>query len=317
MKVVRLVCAALALSFLAGWATSSSACDNHKSTKATAAAASAKASMGAACTAEMAANCTAEMAAVCQAHMKAGSSARASGKSVSAVAASAGADCCAKGAKTSATAASAMGADHCATTKTSATAATAKGGVKATGVSAVFASSAGDHCGTAKVSAVAVGSNGACGVKGAKASAASASACGGHGMASVAAASGHSDCDACVDMADCSGELDAVGAHRQAVRLKNGIMYVYTAASPRSVSAVQAAVARRADRMVRFASAGEKAQLCGECKAFRGSMASGKLNREVVNIEGGSLTLVTSSDPRVVEKIHAMAEDKVAVRVKS
>jgi len=101
------------------------------------------------------------------------------------------------------------------------------------------------------------------------------------------------------------------------VRLKNGIMYVYTADSPRSVNAVQAAVARRVDRLTRFASAGEKAHLCAECKAMRGAMASGKLNREVVNITGGSLTLITSNDPAVVAKIHAMADDKVAARVKS
>ena len=110
-------------------------------------------------------------------------------------------------------------------------------------------------------------------------------------------------------------ELDAAGAHRQIVRLKNGIMYVYTADSPRSVSAVQAAVAHRADRMARLATA-DKAHLCDECKAMRGAMASGKLSREVINIEGGSLTLVTSNDPAVVVKLHAMADDKVATRVK-
>jgi hypothetical protein len=82
------------------------------------------------------------------------------------------------------------------------------------------------------------------------------------------------------------------------------------------VSAVQAAVAHRVDRMARLASAGDKAHLCDECKAMRGAMASGKLNREVINIEGGSLTLVTSSDPSVVAKLHAMADDKVATRVK-
>ena len=45
--------------------------------------------------------------------------------------------------------------------------------------------------------------------------------------------------------------------------------------------------------------------------------SSGKLNREVVNIEGGSLTLLTSTDAKVIEKLHAMSDDKVAVRVKS
>ena len=162
------------------------------------------------------------------------------------------------------------------------------------------------------------GSNGACGVKGAKYSTAAAGQCGGHGMASMAAAGGHADCEACVDMTECNGQLDAAGAHRQAVRLKNGIMYVYTADSPRSVNAVQAAVTRRSERMVHFASAGAKTRLCPECKVMRGAMASGKLNREIVNIEGGALTLITSNDPAVVAKIHAMTDDKVAAaRVKS
>ncbi len=314
MKVARLLCAALALSFIAGWTTPSSACDNHKkAAKATTAAKAVQAdavvasSAGAVCTPEMMAACTPEMIAACKASMAAGGPDLCVGKKASAsaaVAASAGADCCAKGAK---------GA------KVSAAVASSPGYHGAAKTTAAVAAGAGDHCGTAKVSAVAAGAGGACGAKGAKASSAMAagSACGGHGMASVAAVSGHADCDACVDMADCSGALDAAGAHRQAVRLKNGVMYVYTADSPRSVSAVQAAVAQRAERMARFASAGEKTRLCAECKALRGAMASGKLNREVVNIEGGSLTLLTSSDPKVVEKIHAMGDDKVALRVKS
>src|SRR5262245_6085895 len=183
---------------------------------------------------------------------------------------------------------------------------------KASATTAVAASN-GDACcmSGGKTTAVAAGTGtGSCATKGAKTSA---SACNGHGMASMAASSSHADCDACVDMADCSGALDAAGAHRQTVRLKNGIMYVYTADSPRSVSAVQAAVSRRVDRMARLSTSGDRAHLCDECKAMRGAMASGKLSREVVNIEGGSLTLITSSDPKVVAKLHAMADDsKVA-----
>jgi hypothetical protein len=133
----------------------------------------------------------------------------------------------------------------------------------------------------------------------------------------MAATSVHGDCDACLDMSSCSDALDAAGAHRQAVRLKNGVMYVYTADSQRDVSAVQAAVARRGEHMARFASAGENARLCAECKNMRGAMASGKLTREVVNIEGGSLTLITSTDRAVVAKIHAMTDQKVAARTKS
>jgi hypothetical protein len=301
MKVARLVCTALALAVVAGWATSSFACDEHKKAKAsttaaktskeikvdavaaTSGGATSSATTGmAACPAHMAAKCTPEMMAACKAHK------------AKAVAASAGDACCASKATTTAYQASAGTPGQ---------------------VTAVAAGSGGS-CGTGKATAYAAGSGGACGTKSAKTSAMAGGACTGHGMAAMAAVSGHTDCDACTDMVDCSGALDAAGAHRQTVRLKNGIMYVYTADSPRSVSAVQAAVARRVDRMARLASAGDKAHLCAECKSMRGAVASGKLNREVVNIEGGSLTLVTSNDAAVVSKLHALADEKVAVRAK-
>ena len=296
MKVARLDCTALAFSLLVGWTTSSSACDDQKGAKASAAAVTA--AKAATCSPAMAANCTPEMMAACKAKASA-----------------ANGSCDARGTRVSMAFVSANGADHCAMAKASAVTAAAHGtcGARGTSVSAVTAANTPSTATTIYLA----GSNGSCGAKGAKTSTAAAGQCIGHGMASMAAMSVHADCEACVDMADCNGQLDAAGAHRQAVRLKNGIMYVYTADSPRTVSAVQAAVARRADRMMRLASAGEKAHLCAECKAMRGAMASGKLNREVVNIEGGSLTLITSNDPAVVAKIHAMADDKVAARVKS
>ena len=52
---------------------------------------------------------------------------------------------------------------------------------------------------------------------------------------------------------------------------------------------------------------GDRAKLCPECKMVRGAIASGKLTRETVNIEGGCLTLMTSSDPSMVSKLHTMA----------
>ena len=303
MRLARLVCAVLALSMVA-WATASFACDDSKSTGAKASAAStgsgkvsatAASSASGTCSAAMAAKCTPEMAAACKASMAAGGPDLCTGKKASAtaaVAASNGDACC-------------MGQ-----TRATAVAASAHGTCPVTGATAASARGA---C-PSGVSATAAGSS--CAAKGAKVTAANGGQCTGHGMAAMAAASSHADCDACSDMADCSGALDAAGAHRQTVRLKNGIMYVYTADSPRNVSAVQAAVAHRVDRMARLASAGDKAHLCDECKAMRGAMASGKLNREVINIEGGSLTLVTSTDPTVVARLHAMADDKVATRVK-
>jgi hypothetical protein len=298
MKMARLVCAVLALSLIAGSWSRADACDAHKAAaaaKAAKAGAVAAAAKGGACTAEMAAKCTPEMMAACKASMAAGGPDLCLRKSAGATAVTAAA--------TGATGASATpavfaaGSEHCGTAKAAAVTAAAHGA-----------------CAT-KATAVAAGS-GACGVKGKNVTAA-AGHCSGFGMASVAAGSTHPDCEACLDMADCSGALDAAGALRQAVRLKNGVMYVYTADSPRNVSAVQAAVARRSERLIGLAAAGDKARLCAECKAMRGAMASGKLTREVVNIEGGSLTLITSNDASVVARIHAMSDPKVAARVKS
>ncbi len=201
-----------------------------------------------------------------------------------------------------------MSAAQCAAVR-----ATAAGAAcSAKGAAAVTASSEGVCNHDAKSAAAGT----SCGSKGA-AAAMAAGTCSGHGMTTTAARSSHGDCDACLDMAGCEQEIESVGASTQVVPLKNGVMFVYTASSPANVHTVQAAMARRYERMVQFASTGDKAHLCTNCKAMRGAAASGKLSREIVNIEGGCLTLVTSNDPSVVAKIHTMAGITTAARVKS
>ena len=194
-------------------------------------------------------------------------------------------DHCAKGAKgvkaSTASTASTASMDHC-----------AKGakGVKASNTSAASM----DHC--------------AKDAKGASAMAAGSSAtCGGQGMTRVAARGVHADCDACKDMGLCEQEIVAAGGRAQIVPLKNGVMYVYTAGTTAGVRAVQAAVTHRSERMTAISNAAVNSHLCSDCKAMRGAIASGKLNREVVSIEGGCLTLVTSNDPAIVARLHAMA----------
>lgn len=130
--------------------------------------------------------------------------------------------------------------------------------------------------------------------------------CNGKGVTTMAGRAGHSACDACSDMAMCEDELKTVGSQFQVVPLKNGVMYVYTANNSKSVHAVQAAIARRSERINSLVSA-TKANLCPDCKSMRGALASGKLTREVVNVEGGSISLVTSNDPAIVAKLYAMA----------
>jgi hypothetical protein len=216
-----------------------------------------------------------------------------------------------------------------ATTTTAATAASHEGcGVSASTTTAATASTAGAK------SLKTASADGCCSSKSAKSAkatmaAAGSASCGG-AMAGVSAActgqaltmamckDSHAGCDACEDMGTFDAELTGASAAVQVVPIKNGVMFVYTAAAPGKVNALQSAVTRRSEHLQKIVTAGDKASLCGGCKSMRGAMASGKVTREVVNIEGGSLALVTSSDPALVRQIRAMADaGKTAARVKS
>jgi hypothetical protein len=114
-------------------------------------------------------------------------------------------------------------------------------------------------------------------------------------------------CDGCESWMTCSSELESAGASTQVVSLKNGVMYVYIAETPAGTRAVQAAVAQHHERLELQVTAGDKARLCPGCKALRGAAASGKLMHEVLNIDGGCIMVMTSSDPAVVSRIQAEA----------
>jgi len=224
------------------------------------------------------------------------------------------------------TAVTADAKDHCGTSKASAVTADAKGSYsKSTAVTA-------DAKGACSYSKSAVtASNGSCGSGADKASnvtaahegctvgrATMAVAAGWDGNGKVDAvlagsscgvskSTGHTasktGCAICDEYASCDEKLTVAGAVTQVVPLKNGVMFVYTASAENKTHAVQAAVHRRNDRIAEISSAGAEVPLCDGCKSMRGAMASGKLRREVVNIEGGSLTLVTSEDPTVVKAL--------------
>ena len=247
--------------------------------KASAAAASSKSST---CTAAAAAKCTPQMAAACKT-MKA-----------------AGMQGCPHAATSSGASAS-----TCPYHSQGATATTARS------LDAVTISATG---GGASVEAVPIGSGAGC--SHGAATAADAGKCMGHGMAKTADSYQHADCDACADMAFCDGEVKSLGTTVQIVPLKNGVMYVYTAVDPNKVRAVQASMGRRNDRMLSILAAGDKAHLCPSCKAVRGAIASGKMNRELVNIEGGCLTLMTSTDPATLARIYSLAGVKGPLSVK-
>ena len=148
--------------------------------------------------------------------------------------------------------------------------------------------------------------------KGSAASAASMAAagmmCSGHRTAVA------HDCSACEDWAECEHQIETMGARAQVVALKNGAMIVYTADTPADIKALQALVAKRNERMIAALAASSDRKLCDECKQLRGAMASGKLHREVVNVERGCMTLITSNDRAVVQKIRTMTGQPVAMR---
>jgi hypothetical protein len=122
------------------------------------------------------------------------------------------------------------------------------------------------------------------------------------------------ECSACEAWADCDQAVRALGAKMQVVSLKNGAMIVYTAESNADVKALQSLISKRNDKMVSALSASSDKKLCDECKQLRGAMASGKLHREVVNVERGCLTLITSDDRGLVNKIRGMTGQPVAMR---
>jgi hypothetical protein len=120
-------------------------------------------------------------------------------------------------------------------------------------------------------------------------------------------AASRTGCDVCDEYAGCDERLTLAGAVTQVVPLKNGVMFVYTSESPKNAHKIQAAVRHRNDRIVEIVAVDTEVTLCDGCDAMRGAMASGKLHREVVNVEGGSLTLVTSDDPAVVKAIQEVS----------
>jgi undecaprenyl pyrophosphate synthase len=94
-------------------------------------------------------------------------------------------------------------------------------------------------------------------------------------------------------------------------------MIVYTTDAPANVRSLQLSVARHQDRMLAALTSGDDGLLCTDCKSLRGALASGKLSPEVVNVERGCMSLYTSPDPDVVQKIHVLTSAQFAAHVKS
>lgn len=122
------------------------------------------------------------------------------------------------------------------------------------------------------------------------------------------------DCDACEEWVGSDKDVRSIGGKVQVVSLKNGVMIVYTAEKASDVRALQSAVAKRNEHLTVTLSDVRRAKLCDDCKHIRGAVASGKLHREVVNIERGCMTLITSEDRDVVQRIRNMSGQPVAMR---
>ncbi len=212
--------------------------------------------------------------------------------------------------------------------KTSA-ASSSKSACSAKGTSATTAAMNGGACCAAGASATtAAMKSGSCPAKGTSASMASADgSCSAHGSKGAMSAAGSgccaggagaktamNGCEACDEISMCGHSMSNVSASVNVVRIKNGLMYVYTADAPARVQTVQAELGRRNEHVAAIMAGGDKSRLCPECKELRGALASGKLTRELVNVEGGCLLLVTSTDKTVVNKLHSIGglKDKLA-----
>lgn len=286
MKPMRLVCVSMAVLSLTAWAIAAAACDKKTST--------ASAATNAACSQMSAAECQAKMGAGHTCPVHGATTAAMTGSTcphASAVTASAGAPACAGHNVNAMTVANGgQGSAHGASAMTAAS--------ECAGHNARTTAYARGLCPEHNVSAMAAGLG---------------SNCTSHANATGFTA--HVDCDACDDLAACDAELQAAGASMQTVPIKNGVMFVYTADAPGRVNAIQSVMARRTEHLSRIVASGTQAKLCDDCKSMRGAMASGRLVREVVNIEGGTLVLVTSNDPVMVKRIRALADaGKTAVK---
>jgi hypothetical protein len=122
------------------------------------------------------------------------------------------------------------------------------------------------------------------------------------------------DCNACDDWMQMDKDARSIGARSQVVALKNGAMIVYTADSPAQVKQLQAMIAKRNEHMSSAYAGANDTKLCDDCKQLRGAIASGKLHREVVNVERGVMALVTSNDHAVVQRIRNMTGQPLAMR---
>lgn len=231
----------------------------------------------------------------------------------------AGADAC--GSKSAVTAVAASASKKGATAAHAACAASGSCGMSAEACKAMMASGA---C-TAEMQA-ACAAKGAKAARGTKAAAASMDCCAAGAKGAKAAAAdgcgmnamaGHAgmDCVICADEAACDDDVKATGARAQVVPLRNGSMIVYMLDSDENVRGLQAAVARHNGRVVAALQGDTK--LCPACKKLRGALASGKLHREVVNVERGCQVLITSSDRSIVEQVHRCTNAQVAARTKS
>ena len=326
MNPLRPLSFALTAVTLLGWSASSPACDQDKARGASATSASYSASKsGTECTAQMAKTCTAAAAAncpmkgttaaaatmkgapkgagmdgCCAGHGAAATTAARTGPSTDAIDADFGGACAAHGAKATAVTASSEGAcPH---------------GAKAASMTAGACAAHG-----MKTTAVVAGAGGSCaargGAKNAVMAAETSASCGGRGMLRASGTAVHPDCEACMDMQECEAALRKLGASMQVVSLKNGVMYVYTA-DPAHFRNVQQELAHRRDQMAIFAASGSNAHLCPDCRQMRGAAMSGKLTTEVVNVDGRCVSLMTSSDPTIVARIHALAGLSPAARAK-
>jgi hypothetical protein len=100
-------------------------------------------------------------------------------------------------------------------------------------------------------------------------------------------------------------------------KIDNGMLCVSSVPkeSVKEFEALHAKMMQSVDKVKSESKAGKKVELCSFCEGM-GSLEKSGAKHQVIPTATGAVSLITSSDPEVVKKIHAQADEAIAMQKK-
>jgi hypothetical protein len=120
-------------------------------------------------------------------------------------------------------------------------------------------------------------------------------------------------CDVCKSMADNPKLMSQMSWETH--KIDNGMLCVTSVPkeSIKEFTALHEKMMSSIDKVKAEAKSGKKAGLCSFCESMAALEKAGA-KHQVIQTETGGVSLVTSSDPEVVKKIHAQADQAIAMQ---